>query len=144
MANQLTGKILHIFPTQEFLSKTNGKPFRKREIVLDCARFDPYTGERGYDNTPVFEFTADRCELLDQFQVGQVVTISFDIQGAKSPNSDRYFNSVRGYRIELRNANQNTVPQPTQAQQTVAPQPQQWQQPTAPQQPIQQSNGLPF
>ncbi|MCM1140468.1 MAG: DUF3127 domain-containing protein [Muribaculum sp.] len=125
MANQMTGRIFIIQPTQSIPTKSGGT-FYKREIVLDCTRFDPYTGERGYDNYPVFEFSNDRCSLLDAFQPGDVVTISFDIQGTKSSQGDRYFNSVRGYKIEHR-GNAQAQPQqsiPQSMPQQVAPQPQ--------------------
>ena len=46
MANQITGKILYIYPTQQLASKDGSKTFYKRGIVLDLTRFDPYTGER--------------------------------------------------------------------------------------------------
>lgn len=46
MANTLTGKILHIYPTQQIPSKDGSKTILKREIVIDCTRFDPYTGEK--------------------------------------------------------------------------------------------------
>ena len=118
MANQMTGRIFLIQPTQSIPTKSGGT-FYKREVVLDCTRFDPYTGERGYDNYPVFEFSNDRCSLLDAFKPGDIVTISFDIQGTKSSQGDRYFNSVRGYKIEHRGNNQ---PQPLQTMQQNMPQ----------------------
>lgn len=108
----MTGRILQIFPTQSITSKTTGKIFTKREIVLDCTRYDAITGERGYENTPVFEFTGERCSMLDTFQIGQIVTISFDVQGSKSTQGDRYFNSVRGFKIELKQIPQSANPQP--------------------------------
>lgn len=114
----MTGRIFIIQPTQSIPTKSGGT-FYKREIVLDCTRFDPYTGERGYDNFPVFEFSNDRCSLLDAFQPGDIVTISFDIQGTKSSQGDRYFNSVRGYKIEHRG---NAQPQSMQNMSPAAPQ----------------------
>ena len=110
MANQMTGRIFLIQPTQSIPTKSGGT-FYKREVVLDCTRFDQYTGERGYENFPVFEFSNDRCSLLDAFKPGDIVTISFDIQGTKSSQGDRYFNSVRGYKIERRGGVQTQQPQ---------------------------------
>lgn len=89
MANQLTGKILYIYPTQQLPSKDGSKTILKRGIVIDCTRFDPYTGERnGFENTPMLEFIGDRCTELDKYQVGQIVTISFDVQGTRYRNKD--------------------------------------------------------
>jgi len=116
MANQITGKILYIYPTQQITSKDGSKTIEKRSLVIDCTRFDPYTGERGIENTPLLEFTNDRCAELDKFQVGQVVTISFDVQGARYKDTkgvEQIFTRVRPYRIEQR----QTQRQPSHIQQ---------------------------
>ena len=126
MANQLTGKILYIYPTQQIPSKDGNKTIVKRGIVIDCTRFDPYTGERGFENTPMLEFIGDRCAELDKYQAGQIVTISFDVQGTRYRNKDgieQIFTRVQPYRIELRQASQQSAPvqqpapQPTYQQQ---------------------------
>lgn len=105
MANQITGKIKSIGQTQSLSSK-NGNTFYKREIVLDTTRFDPYTGERSeIENYPMFEFSGEKCKDLDGFKVGQVATISFDLQGSFYKGDDgkeKNFTRVRGYRIEAR------------------------------------------
>lgn len=122
MANQLTGKILYIYPPQQIPTKDGSKIIVKRGIVMDCTRFDPYTGERGFENTPMLEFIGDRCAELDKFQVGQVVTISFDVQGTRYRNKDgveQIFTRVQPYRIESRQTApvQQPAPQPTYQQQ---------------------------
>lgn len=126
MANTLTGKILYIYPTQQLPSKDGSKTYLKRGIVIDSTRFDPYTGERGFENTPLLEFSGDRCAELDKFQVGQIVTISFDVQGTRYRNKDnveQIFTRVQPYRIEARQAQQPSAPvqqpapQPTYQQQ---------------------------
>lgn len=104
MANQITGTIIQIFPTQNMTSKDGSKTFQRRELLMDCTRFDPYTGERGYENTPIMEFSGDKCIELDQFKIGQVVTISFDLQGSKYTQDgvEKYFTRIRPYKIEAR------------------------------------------
>ena len=121
MANQTTGRIDRITPTVQIPSKDGSKTFLKREITLDATRYDPYTGERGYDNFPTFEFGGDKCSELDGFQIGQVVTVSFDLQGVKYNDTDgnpKYFTKVRGYKVELKqqNAPAQPVQQPQQNQ----------------------------
>lgn len=146
MANQLTGKILYIYPTQQIPSKDGSKSILKRGIVIDCTRFDPYTGEKnGFENTPMLEFVGDRCTELDKFQVGQIVTISFDVQGSRYRNKDgveQIFTRVQPYRIEARQTQQSSAPSQQPAQTT--PQPTYQQQPQSI--PPQQGNneGLPF
>lgn len=131
MANQITGKVLYIYPTQQISSKDGSKTLTKRSIVIDCTRFDPYTGERGYENTPMMEFTGDRCAELDKFKPGQIVTISFDVQGSRyrdKDNKEQIFTRIQAYKIEERPTRQTTAPQ-----QSPAPQPVQTPPPPQPQ-----------
>lgn len=133
MANTLTGKILYIYPPQQIPSKDGSKVITKRAIVIDCTRFDPYTGERGFENTPMLEFIGDRCAELDKYQAGQVVTISFDVQGTRYRNKDnveQIFTRVQPYRIEPRQTGQTSAPTPQQAQPTYQPQGQSGYQPS--------------
>lgn len=121
MANQLTGKIIYIYPPQQIPTKDGSKTIVKRGIVIDCTRFDPYTGERQFENTPMLEFIGDRCTELDKYQVGQIVTISFDVQGTRYRNKDgveQIFTRVQPYRIELRQTQQPTTPIQQQAPQS--------------------------
>lgn len=110
MANMMTGKIHLIMPTETIASKKDAnKTFTKRTLVLDCTRFDQYTGERGYENFPSFEFSGDKCADLDNYKVGQVVSVSFDLQGNKfvdSNGKERWFTSIRGFKIELKGQTQ--------------------------------------
>lgn len=151
MANQITGRVFSIGQTQSIQTK-NGNPFTKREIVLDASKYDMYTGEKGFENYPMFEFTGEKCKDLDGYQVGQVVTISFDIQGGFYDDKDgikKNITKVRGYKIEARTSVQAQPQQQVQPQ--AAPQPQ-YQAAPQPQYPQQQSqtppppgmNDLPF
>ena len=123
MANSVTGRIYGISPTQS-IQTNGGNTFMKREIILDATRFDPYTGERDqYENFPMFEFTGDRCKDLDGFEVGQVVTITFDLQGGffEHEGKKKNFTKIRGYKIELKHMSTN-APQPQPMQQATQPQ----------------------
>ena len=142
MANQITGKILYIYPPQQLPAKDGSKTFVKRSIVLDCTRFDPYTGERGFENTPLLEFFGDRCQELDKYRVGQVVTVSFDVTGSRYTNRDgreQIFTRVNPYRIELRASRQSPESAPMQP----APAPSMPAQ-SAPVQPMQQPSVQPW
>lgn len=118
MANQITGKVLHIYPAETIAGK-NGN-ITKRAILIDCTRFDPYTGERGYENTPLLEFIGDKCNELSNFQPGQVVTVTFDVCGTKYKNKDgveNIFTRVQPYKIELRQVRAQQSGQAQQPQQ---------------------------
>ena len=103
MANTITGKIHKITPVTEIKGRT-GKSFFKRTLVLDARRYDPHTGEPKYDNYPSFEFSGDMMKELDKFKEGDYVTVSYDINGREvrdeATGDVRYFNSIRGYRVE--------------------------------------------
>lgn len=100
--NTITGKVHLVMPTETIPTKKDPtKTFSKRTIVLDTT----WTGDKGtFENFPAFEFTGERCSLLDSIKTGQQVTISFDLQGNKFVGNDgkeRYFTSVRGFKIDL-------------------------------------------
>ena len=140
MANTKSGVVLAVGQPQQLTSK-GGKIFTKRSLYLDCTTFDPYTGQRSqYENKILFDFMESKTSLLDNIQVGQVVTVSFDLQGSEitEPNGQvKYFVHVRPYKIDVRQVQQpNNQPQP--------PQPQ-YQQPTQPAyQPPQVEDDTPF
>lgn len=134
MKNQQTGKILIIGNTYQVPSTTPGaQPLYKRELVLDASRFDSITGQK-FENYPKFEFINQKCNLLDQFQVGQLVTVSFALSGRKTEKDGQvnYFTNVTGYEIvpyQRMGQQTQTVQQPQQPapMQSAAPFP-----PTAP------------
>lgn len=115
MANQIIGKVFQIGDTKEIKSKDGSKTYYRRELVLDATRFDGLTGQRGYDNFPSIEFNGDNCHLLDQLKMGDVVTVSFDLQGTKyeKDGQTRFFTSIRGYKVEPKQVYQPQYQQPT-------------------------------
>lgn len=140
MANTKSGVVLAVGQPQQLKSK-EGKVFNKRSLYVDCTTFDPYTGQRSqYENKILFDFMESKMSLLNNIQVGQVVTVSFDLQGSelKEQNGQvKYFVHVRPYKIDVRQVQlPNNQPQP--------PQPQ-YQQPTQPAyQPPQVEDDTPF
>ena len=143
MSNQITGRLAWVGQTVQIQSKTGGNPFLKREFLLDATPHDMWTGERsGYENIVPLEVSGDKCAELDKFRVGDVITVSFVLQGREWTNQDgqvKRMVSVRCYKLEERKTvqQQQTV-QPVQ--QTVQPVQQ-----TAPQQfpPQVDANGNP-
>lgn len=120
MANSKSGVVLAVGQPQQLKSK-EGKVFTKRSLYVDCTTFDPYTGQHSqYENKILFDFMESKMSLLDNIQVGQVVTVSFDLQGSEitEPNGQvKYFVHVRPYKIDVRQVQQpNNQPQPPQPQ----------------------------
>ena len=69
--------------------------FRKREIVV--------TTEEQYPQHILVEFTQDKCDLLNGFQIGEPVRVSINLRGREWTNPQgetRYFNSIQGWRID--------------------------------------------
>lgn len=106
MANQITGRITEIGQTVQIPSKNGGSSFTKREFILDATTYDPYTGERSeYENVIPLEFSGDKCAELDRFNQGDVVTVSFVLQGRSWTNQDgelKRMASIRCYKIDAR------------------------------------------
>ena len=118
MVNQITGRLVTIGQSQEIPSKNGGNPFVKREFILDATTHDPYTGERSqYENILPLEVSGDKCAELDQFRIGDVVTVSFALQGREWTNQDGHVKrmvSIRCYRLEARKSIQQTTQQSAQ------------------------------
>lgn len=137
MANTKSGVVLAVGQPQQIQSK-EGKVFSKRSLYVDCTTFDPYTGQRSqYENKILFDFMESKTSLLDNIQVGQVVTVYFDLQGTEVAEQDgrkKFYTHVRPYKVDVRQV------QPSNQQ----PQ-QQYQQPQQPTyQPPQVEDDRPF
>jgi len=51
----------------------------------------------------MIEFVQDKCDLLDNYSVGQDVKIAINLRGREWINPEgeaKYFNSIQGWRIE--------------------------------------------
>lgn len=88
---EVQGKIKLIDETKTY--GNNG--FRKREMVV--------TTEEQYPQHILVEFIQDKCDLLNNYQVGQQVKVSINLRGREWVNPQgetKYFNSIQGWRIE--------------------------------------------
>lgn len=108
MANTIIGKVLVIGRTEEIPSRNGGQPFLKRTLVLDCSRYDQYTGQK-FENYPQLEFASKNTSILDNFNVGDVVEVSFALQGRgyEKDGVHKYFTSIVGYKVEPYNTQQS-------------------------------------
>lgn len=122
MANTLTGKLIAVSSVETTTpTDPSKKPISKRKLFMDCTRFDPFTGERGFENTPLLEFGGKGLEKLEELlkqglKKDDVITVTFDIQGtkytSKTSGKQEVFTRVRPYDIELFKPKQ--VEQPVQ------------------------------
>ena len=92
---EVSGKIKWLDETKTY--GNNG--FRKREVVV--------TTEEQYPQHILVEFVQDKCDLLNNFQLGQNVKIGINLRGREWVNPQgetKYFNAIQGWRIEAMGA----------------------------------------
>ena len=101
---EVLGRIKMVGPAQD-VSPT----FRKRELVV--------TTEEQYPQHILIEFTQDKCDLLNAFQIGEQVRVGINLRGREWVNPQgetRYFNSIQGWRIDRPQMQQPAYNQPQQ------------------------------
>ena len=87
---EVIGKIKVISAEQQ-ISAT----FRKKELVVAT--------DEQYPQSIMIEFTQDKADLLNNYTVGDSVKVSINLGGREWVNPQgetKYFNSIRGWRIE--------------------------------------------
>ena len=119
------GRVIALSPVQEIPSREAGKPaMKKRELYLDCTRYDSITGIRDErENKPLLEFGGDK--LLEKLAAldlkkDDVVGVKFAIQGTpykdEKSGKTKVFTAIRCYDIEIiRKADGSEIKQPQQA-----------------------------
>ena len=98
----IQGRIIKITPTQTV--GQNG--FQRRDVIIMT--------EEQYPQYIPFDFVQEKCALLDNFQEGQIVRISFNIRGREWVNPQgetKYIVNLQGWRIENAEMAQNYPPQ---------------------------------
>lgn len=86
-----TGTISKLFETKQVSDK-----FRKREFVVTIP-------DGKYPQEVMMQLTGDRCSALDEFQVGDEVSVEWNLRGRKwtsNSGEDKYFVSCDVWRIE--------------------------------------------
>ena len=93
MAFELTGKLIEKFDTQEISEK-----FKKREFVIEF-QDNP---NLSFSESIKFQLTQDRCNLMDSYQVGQDLKVSFNLRGRRWEKDGKvsYFTNLEAWRIE--------------------------------------------
>ena len=102
------GKIIEKYETQ-----TIKETFKKREFVLE------YAENPQYPEFVKFELIQSNCEQLDSINIGDDVSVNFNLKGRKwtDPQGEvKYFNSLQAWRIDKKSESSGieTPPPPTQ------------------------------
>lgn len=69
--------------------------FKKRELVV--------TTDEQYPQHILIEFAQDKCDLLNNYAIGDPVKVSINLRGREWVNPQgetKYFNQIQGWRIE--------------------------------------------
>lgn len=97
---ELQGRIKMIDETKSF----GGQGFRKREFVL--------TTDEQFPQHIMLEATQDKCDLLNNFKVGDNIKAHINIRGREWTNPQgevKYFNTIQVWRIEKESAAANNT-----------------------------------
>jgi hypothetical protein len=94
MTFDLEGKLTEKYDTKEISDR-----FRKREFVLEAQENNPTFDRVNYVK---FQLTQDKCELLDQYNVGDNLKVSFNIRGNRWEKNGNvsYFTNLEAWRME--------------------------------------------
>ena len=93
MSFDVQGKLHEIFDEQQVSDK-----FRKREFVLEIP-------DGSYTQFIKFQLTQDKCNVLDQFKVGEEVKVNFNLSGKPftKNGTTMYFTNLQAWRVEPAN-----------------------------------------
>jgi hypothetical protein len=101
---EISGKIKKINETQT----VGVSSFQKRELVV-------VTNEQ-YPQMLLIEFIQDKCDLLNNYNFDDEVTVSINLRGREWINSDgqaKYFNTFQGWKITDKNESKKPPPLPS-------------------------------
>lgn len=88
---EITGKLIQKLPVQSGTG-VNGN-WSRADILIETIE--------QYARKVCISFWGDRAHMLDQFQEGSIVTVSFDLESRESRNTPgSWFTSVRAWKIE--------------------------------------------
>ena len=90
--------------------------FLKRELVV--------TTDEQYPQHILVEFVQDKCDLLNNYQVGDAVKVSINLRGREWVDPQgvtKYFNAIQGWRVEKLGAAAPSQAAPTPSAETFAP-----------------------
>ena len=95
MSFEISGRLAEKFATQQISER-----FQKREFFLEIKS----SGNSGFEFVDCIKFqaTQDKCPLLDQVDIDDMVKVSFNLRGRKWEKDGQvsYFTNLDAWRIE--------------------------------------------
>jgi Domain of unknown function (DUF3127) len=105
MTLEVTGKLHVKYEPQEF----GEKKFKTREFVLELA--EEISGNT-YTNFAKMQLVQAKCDIIDRFNIGDLVKVSFNIRGRsyvdKKDGSTKYISNLDAWRVEAASATPST------------------------------------
>jgi len=98
---QVEGKLHFKFDTQTVSDK-----FQKRDFVLEVSE-NPL-----YPQYVSFQFTQDKCNLLDKFNKGDKIKLEFNLRGREYTTKEgeiKYFNTLEAWKIDKTAEPENVI-----------------------------------
>lgn len=111
---EVTGILKVKYDTQQVSDK-----FKKRDFVLTIEATSPYPQH------VTMQLTQDKVSLIDNFNVGEEMKVSFNLRGREwnSPQGEtKYFNTIDAWRVEKATAGQSNPSSNSSNASTSAPQ----------------------
>jgi hypothetical protein len=100
MSLEVTGKLIEVYETVQVSEK-----FKKREFVIEMV--EEINGNN-YTNFGKFQAVQAKCDMLDRYNVGDTVKVSFNIKGNsytdKKDGSTKYMTNLDVWKLESANA----------------------------------------
>ena len=104
MSLEITGKLFVKYEPQEF----GEKKFKTREFVLELV--EDINGN-AYTNYAKMQLVQNKCEIIDRFNLGDMVKVSFNIRGRsyvdKKDGTTKYISNLDAWRMESASATPN-------------------------------------
>ncbi len=102
MSFEVSGKLHVKYDAQQVTER-----FTKREFILEI-------GDGPYPQHVKFQLVQDKTPVLDPFEVGDILQVSFDLRGREytSPKGEiSYFTNLNAWRVQKADQTPDTPPQ---------------------------------
>lgn len=114
---EITGKLIEKYKTAQVTDR-----FRKRDFVIE-RRENSSFGE--IIETIKFQLNQDKCEIIDNLNLGEEVKINFAIRGRRWEKDGQvnYFNNLEAWKVERLATTQAAPPPPPPTMDDIPPEP---------------------
>ncbi len=102
MSLEITGNLIQKLPMQSGVSASTGKNWQKQQFVIETVE--------QYPRKICAMLWGDKADLLNQFNIGDMVKVSFDVESREYQG--RWYTDVKAWKIEAASAAMPGIPEP--------------------------------